>query len=79
MRERDPRATRSRAEEVLLAPIRDDLLAPARVRLMAVEMDAYYREQLRVRAERSTEVPKELTALEARIARLRERLHRGDP
>ena len=73
------RVRRVHAEEVLLAPIRDDLLAPARVRLMAVEMDAYYREQLRVRAERSTEVPKALTALEARIARLRERLHRGDP
>jgi hypothetical protein len=34
---------------------------------------------VRARAERSTEVPKELTALQARIVRLCERLQHGDP
>jgi hypothetical protein len=66
-------------EEVLLAPIRDGLLAPDRVERMAVEMEAYYRERLRERAARATEAPRELRDLEARIARLRERLDRGDP
>lgn len=75
----DIRVRRDHAEEVLLAPIRDGLLKPDRVARMAVEMEAYYRERLRECATRATEAPKELRELEARIARLRERLDRGDP
>jgi site-specific DNA recombinase len=73
------RVRRDHAQDVLLAPIRDELLTPARVKLMVAEMETYYREQLRLRSARASEAPKELRDLEARIARLRERLARGDP
>jgi hypothetical protein len=46
---------------------------------MAAEMEAYYREQLQLRMARAAEAPRELRELEARIARLRDRLERGDP
>lgn len=73
------RVRRDHAETVLLHPIRDGLLAPTRVELMAGEMETYYRQQLRQRANRATQTPQELRDLEARIVRLRERLGRGDP
>jgi site-specific DNA recombinase len=75
----DIRVRRDHAEQVLLAPIRDELLAPERVARMAQEMEAYYQERLRLRSARATDAPRELRELEARIARLRERLERGDP
>lgn len=65
------RVRRDHAEEVVLAP--------DRVARMAQEMEAYYQEQLRLRATRPTEAPKELRDLEARLVRLRERLEWGDP
>ena len=70
---------RDHAEDVLLAPIRDGLLAPDRIARMAAEMETYFAEQLQQRAARAEDAPKELRDLEARIARLRERLGRGDP
>lgn len=73
------RVRRDHAEAVLLDPIRNELLSPARISRMVVEMEAYYSEQLRLRAAKATDAPKELRELEARIARLRERLRAGDP
>ena len=70
---------RGHAEDVLLAPIRDELLAPERVERMAVEMEGYYRELLQQRVARAAEAPRELRDLEARISRLRACLERGDP
>jgi hypothetical protein len=70
---------RDHAEDVLLAPIREGFLAPERVERMAAEMEVYFAEQLQRRAACAKDAPKELRDLEARIARLRERLERGDP
>jgi hypothetical protein len=62
---------REHAEDVLLVPIHDGLLAPERVERMAAEMEVYFAEQLQQRAQRAKDAPKELRDLEARIARLR--------
>jgi hypothetical protein len=68
---------RDRVENILLGPIRDDLLKPDRVTRMVKEMQSYYRVQ--TMQSRATDLPKELEELAARIARLRERLKCGDP
>ncbi len=73
------RVGRDRAEEVLLGPIRNDLLAPERVAQMAREMQEYYVERVRTARTRATEATHELQELAARIERLRDRLKRGDP
>ena len=73
------RVRRDAIEATLLGPVRKDLNDPERVKLMAREMETYFREQLRLRTERATEAPKELQDLSARIERLRERLRKGDP
>jgi hypothetical protein len=73
------RVSRDHAEDVLLEPIRNGWLAPESVERMAAEMETYYAEQLRQRAARAADDPRELRELEARIARLRDRLERGDP
>jgi hypothetical protein len=70
---------RDHAQDVLLAPIRDELLTPERIKRMVGEMETYYRDQLRLRTQAAAEAPGELRELEARIARLRDRLGRGDP
>src|SRR6266446_5458719 len=73
------RVRRDRAEHVLVDPIRDELLAPERVALMAREMQEYYSQQARVLQSRAIEMPGELAQLSARIERLRDRLRQGDP
>jgi site-specific DNA recombinase len=73
------RVRRDHAQDVLVTPIKDDLLAPERVDRMVGEMEAYYREKLSLHAAKAVEAPRNLSELEARIARLRERLRRGDP
>jgi hypothetical protein len=73
------RVSRVHAEDVLLKPLRDGLLAPEHVERMAAEMETYFAERLRQRAARAADAPKELRELEARIGRLRDRLERGDP
>jgi hypothetical protein len=70
---------RDRVENILLGPIRDDLLKPDRVARMAKEMQGYFSERMQATKARATEAPRELEELEARIARLRDRLKRGDP
>jgi hypothetical protein len=46
--------------------------------LMAKEMQRHLQEQIRAQQKRATETPGELQELDARIARLRERLKKGD-
>jgi DNA repair exonuclease SbcCD ATPase subunit len=46
---------------------------------MVKEMQGYFSERVQATQSRATEVPRELEELEARIARLRDRLKRGDP
>ena len=70
---------RVRAEQVVLGDVREELLNPDRLKSMVREMPRYYVERLREAAARVTEAPRELVELDARIARLRERLRVGDP
>ncbi len=65
-------------EDVLLRPIRDELLAPERVAKMAEEMRQYCLERLREMQVQLTDAPAELQELAARIERLRERVRQGD-
>jgi HPt (histidine-containing phosphotransfer) domain-containing protein len=73
------RVRRLAAEEKILAPLRDELLAPAVVRQMAKEMETLHAQQLAQTAARAEKAPGELEELRARIERLRERLRQGDP
>ncbi len=66
-------------ERTILGGVRRDLLAPDRVERMAKEMRAAYAERMRELAARAETLPREAQELEARIARLRERLRAGDP
>jgi hypothetical protein len=70
---------RDRAENILLGPIRDDLLKPERVARMAKEMQDYFSDRVRSIQAQALELPRELQELAARITRLRERLKSGDP
>jgi site-specific DNA recombinase len=73
------RVRRDAVETAVLNPLRDDLLAPERVARLAKELQQEYAERMRSMQARAVEVPKELDALDARIARLRDRLKNGDP
>jgi site-specific DNA recombinase len=73
------RIRRELVESVLLDPIRKELLSPARVQRLVIEMQAYHMEQVRVLEARASEQPHELQEIVARIARLHERLRQGDP
>jgi ribosomal protein L29 len=73
------RVRRDVADQVILKPIVDQLLAPAVVEEMVKEMRAYYAQR---RADAKTEqakAPAEIEELNQRIARLRTRLKAGDP
>lgn len=73
---------KDRIEEILLRGVESGLaglLAPDRVQRMAAEMQRYYQERARAIQTRAAEAPRELTDLEARITRLRDRLRAGDP
>jgi DNA invertase Pin-like site-specific DNA recombinase len=73
------RVRRDHAQRVLIDPIRDELLSPRRVAVMAKEMQTYYAQQVRAMQTQAAERPRELQELDARIERLRERLRKGDP
>jgi hypothetical protein len=73
------RVRRDAIERVILGGVRRDLLAPDRVERMAQEMRAAYAERMREIAARVETLPRELQELDARVARLRERLKAGDP
>ena len=54
---------RDRLENILLGPIRDDLLKPDRVARMAKEMQGYFSERVQAFRARATEAPRELEEL----------------
>jgi site-specific DNA recombinase len=69
---------RDALQSKILGPIQDDLLAPDRVKRMAREMEADYLRRRQASETRAAEMPHELVDLDARIARLRDRLRQGD-
>ncbi len=71
------RVRRDEAETKILDPVRQDLLAPERVEVMAREIEKRVREHFQNISEKST--PAEVEKLDARIGRMRERLAAGDP
>lgn len=73
------RVRRDAIERILLGPIRSKLLSAERRERMAKEMQAEYLERIKTAAERVGTIPHEAAELDARIARLRERLKTGDP
>ncbi|MGC8507884.1 MAG: recombinase family protein [Thiomonas sp.] len=73
------RVRRDAVERVILGGVCRELLAPERVERMAKEMQAAYAERLRERAARLEALPQDVQRLDARIARMRERLKAGDP
>lgn len=73
------RIRRDHAEAELIGPIHTDLLSPARAQRMAIEMQRDFSDRIAARQQRAEQAPKELQEIDARIARLRERLQRGDP
>jgi hypothetical protein len=70
---------RDHAEDVLLRPIRDELLAPERVARMAWEIRDQLGKRVRESLAKAKERPREIQELEDRVARLRERQRKGDP
>lgn len=72
------RVKRTHLEDVLLGPIKNDLLADDRVQRIAREMQQAFAAQAKAAAQRSQEAPAEVQALDARLARLRDRLKAGD-
>jgi hypothetical protein len=72
------RVNRKRAEDAVIG-VFDSFLAADRVRLMAREYQREYTRLLRESEARAIELPREVQALDARIARLRERQRVGDP
>ena len=63
---------RDRVENILLGPIRDDLLEPDRVARLAKEMQVYFSERMQATQARATKAPRELEELDARITQLRD-------
>jgi hypothetical protein len=73
------RVRRDTVERIILGGVCQELLAPERVAQMASEIHATYAERVRKIAARAETLPREIQELDARIARLRERLKSGDP
>lgn len=73
------RVRRSRLEEVLIGKLQEDLLSPESIKVIAQDMQEYFRAQARASEQQAVERPREVQELEARLDRLRERLRRGDP
>lgn len=70
---------RDHMQSVVLEPITKGLLAPERVERMARELEQEYTKRARSALVRTAEAPKELQAIDAKVARLRERQRTGDP
>lgn len=73
------RIRRDCIERAILDPIRHELLSPERVARMTVEIQKLLAARARKAKQKANAAPAELKALDVRIARLRERLERGDP
>ena len=72
------RARQDVLEALIIDPIKDDLLLPARVARMAQEMEVEFHRHMQASAVKADAVPRELRDLEFRIGRLRVRLLAGD-
>ena len=73
------RVRRDVAEQIILRPIVNELLAPDVVAEMVTEMRAYYKQRTADAKAEKAKVPAEVAELDQRIARLRARLKAGDP
>jgi site-specific DNA recombinase len=73
------RVRRDLCERIILTPIVNELLAPAVIEEMVVEMRAYYKQRTADAKAEKAKVPAEVAELDQRIARLRARLKAGDP
>ena len=73
------RVRRDVLEREIIGPIKDDLLSPARVARMAKEMQRRYAERVKATQQKGADAPRQLSELDARLERLRERLRNGDP
>ena len=73
------RVRRDEIERVILGPVIEGLLDPARVTRMAKEMEVEWRRQRAAVSARSEAAPRELANLDARINRLHAWLRAGDP
>jgi DNA invertase Pin-like site-specific DNA recombinase len=73
------RVRRDHLEDVILGPIRNDLLAPGRVARMTKELQKQYTQRARALDALASELPMEVQRIDARLTRLRERLVLGDP
>jgi hypothetical protein len=73
------RVRRDALESAILGPLRNEMLAPERLAQMAKEMQRDLLQRMHKAKVRAAEQPQELQELDARIARLRNRLAAGDP
>jgi hypothetical protein len=73
------RVRKDTLEKVIVGGIRDELLDPARVARMAKELERRHAERVKAAQQRGVDAPRELSELDARLDRLRDRLRRGDP
>jgi hypothetical protein len=67
------------AEQVILKPIVEELLAPDVIAEMVTEMRTYYAQRMADAKAEKAKVPVEIAELDQRIARPRARLKAGDP
>jgi hypothetical protein len=73
------RVRRDVVEAVLLKPIVEQFLAPARLQKRVTEMRTYYADHMAEMNVKRTKVPAEVGAIDERIARLHQRIKAGDP
>ncbi len=73
------RVKRTQAEDVLVGTFREQALSAQSVSEFAEEWQRHFAALLRERESRSEAQPREVAELDARIARLRQRLRDGDP
>jgi hypothetical protein len=73
------RVRRDVAEQIILRPVVDELLAPDVISEVVVEMRRYYAEKTAAAKADKAKLPAEVAELDQRIARLRGRLKAGDP
>ncbi len=73
------RVRRDALEQLILGPVRDELLSPERVVRMGKEIQREYSRASQASAARAVELPQEMQKMDARLARLRDRQKLGDP
>ena len=73
------RVRRDNLQKIILEPVTQDLLSPARVVRMAKSRWRRIKPPAVAQSAKSASIPKELQALDARLTGLRARLATGDP